>query len=106
LKTGNLIGEDTGSFLLKPDWQKADLLLRPAGARNSFMKAGGLRRADGRYVFRLTVDGKPYGNYPFEVKEGRIQFQGKQIREKTDPMIVIVDYLSGGRYSSWWIKRE
>jgi hypothetical protein len=106
LKTGNLIGEDTGSFLLKPDWQKADLLLRPAGDKTSFLKAGELLRVDGRYAFRLTVDGKPYGSYPFDVKTGRIQFQGKQIREKTDPMIMIVDYLSGGRYSSWWIKRE
>jgi hypothetical protein len=106
LKTGNLIGEDSGSFLLKPGWQKADLLLRPAGEKNSFLKAGELLRADGRYAFRLTVDGKPYGVYPFEVKGGRIQFQGKQIREKTDPTIMIVDYLSGGRYSSWWLKRE
>ena len=64
------------------------------------------KSADGRYAFRFSVDGKPYGTYPFEVKGGRIQLQGKQIREKTDPMIAIVDYLSGGRYTSWWIKRE
>jgi hypothetical protein len=106
-KTGNLVAEDSGSFLLKPSWQKADLLLHPAGGdKNSYLKAGELLRTDGRYAFRLTVDGKPYGVYPFEVKQGRIQFQGKQIREKTDPMIMIVDYLSGGRYSSGWIKRE
>lgn len=55
---------------------------------------------------RLTIDGKPYGEYPFAVKSGLIQFQGKQVRETTDPMVYIVDYLSGGRYSSWWIKRE
>lgn len=105
-KTGNVIGEDSGSFLLKPGWQKADLLLRPAGDQKSFLKARELLRADGRYAFRLTVDGNPYGVYPFEVKGGRIQFQGKQIREKTDPRVMIVDYLSGGRYSSWWLKRE
>jgi hypothetical protein len=107
LKDGKAIGEDSGSFRLEPRWQKADLLLRPAGGdRNSYLKAGELLRADGRYAFRLSMDGKPYGTYPFEVKGGRIQFQGKQIREKTDPMTVIVDYLSGGRYTSWWIKRE
>ena len=107
LKTGNLVAEDSGKFLLKPGWQKADLLLHPAAAdKNTYLKAGELLRVDGRYAVRLTVDGKPYGNYPFEIKTGRIQFQGKQIREKTDPMVMIVDYLSGGRYSSWWIKRE
>ena len=107
LKDGKVIGEDSGTFRLEPRWRKADLLLHPAaGDKNSYLKAGELLRADGRYAFRLTMDGKPYGTYPFEVKAGRIQFQGKQIREKTDPMIVIVDYLSGGRYSSWWIKRE
>lgn len=52
------------------------------------------------------MDDKLYGEYPFVVKSGRIQFQGKQVRETTDPMVYIVDYLSGGRYSSWWIKRE
>lgn len=46
---------------------------------------------------RLTIDGKPYGEYPFAVKSGLIQFQGKQVRETTDPMVYIVDYLSGGR---------
>jgi len=107
LKNGNLIAEDSGSFLLAPRWQKADLLLHPAAAdKNTYLKAGELLRTDGRYAFRLKVDGKPYGVYPFEIREGRIQFQGKQIREKTDPMVMIVDYLSGGRYSSWWIKRE
>jgi hypothetical protein len=107
LKDGSVLGEDSGSFRLEPRWQKADLLLHPAnGDKNSYLKAADLLRADGRYTFRLTVDGKPYGSYPFEVKGGRIQFQGKQIREQTDPAIMIVDYLSGGRYSSWWIKRE
>jgi len=47
----------------------------------------------------------PYGEYPFVVKGGRIELQGSQVREKTDPMVYITDYLSGGRYTSWWIKR-
>jgi hypothetical protein len=54
----------------------------------------------------LTINNKLYGTYPFVVKGGRIELQGKQVREKTDPMIYIVDYLSGGRYTSWWIKRD
>lgn len=106
LKDGKAIAEDSGNFRLEPRWQKADLLLHHPGNKAAYFKAGELLRADGRYAFRFSVDGKPYGTYPFEVKGGRIQLQGKQIREKTDPMIAIVDYLSGGRYTSWWIKRE
>jgi hypothetical protein len=55
---------------------------------------------------RLTIDNKRYGEYPFVVKGNRIELQGKQIREKTDPTVQIVDDLSGGRYTSWWIKRQ
>ena len=106
LKDGKVIAEDSGNFRLEPRWQKADLLIHYPGNKAAYFKAGELLRADGRYAFRFSVDGKPYGTYPFEVKGGRIQLQGKQIREKTDPIIAIVDYLSGGRYTSWWIKRE
>ncbi|HKO59949.1 MAG TPA: hypothetical protein VJV03_02215 [Pyrinomonadaceae bacterium] len=107
LKDGKVVGEDSGAYKLEPRWQKADMLLRPAGAdKNTYLRAGDFLKTDGRYAFRLTLDGKPYGTYPFEVKGGRIQLQGRQIREKTDPMIAIVDYLSGGRYTSWWIKKE
>jgi len=107
LKDGKVIGEDSGTFNLEPRWLEAKLNFRPAGGdRNSYLKAGDLLREDGKYAVRLTIDGKPYGTYPFVVKNGRIEFQGRQVRAGTDPMLYIVDYLSGGRYSSWWIKRE
>ncbi len=107
LKDGKAIGEDVGSLKLAPRWVELKLNFRPAGGdKNSFLKAEELLREDGRYSVRLSVDGRPYGDYPFTVKGNRIQFQGRQIRENTDPMTFIVDYLSGGRYTSWWIKRE
>jgi hypothetical protein len=85
----------------------ADFYLSPEGGdKNNYLKAAELLREDGRYSIRLSIDGKLYGEYPFTVKEGKIQLQGKQIREKTDGMFYIVDYLSGGRYTSWWITRE
>lgn len=106
-RDGKVIAEDSGSFRLEPRWQKADLLLRAVGGdKNSYLKAGTVLASDGPYAFRLTVNGKPYGNYPFEVKGGRIQFQGKQLLEKTDPLVAIVERLSGGRYNSWWVKRQ
>ncbi|HEX6649570.1 MAG TPA: hypothetical protein VF075_08520 [Pyrinomonadaceae bacterium] len=106
-RDGRVVAADTGSLRLEPRWLKAQLNFHPAGGdANAYFRAGDLLREDGRYSIRLTIDNKPYGEYPFVVKSGRIELQGRQIRESTDPMIYIVDYLSGGRYTSWWIKRQ
>ncbi len=106
-RDGHVLAADTGSLRLEPRWLKAQLNFHPAGGdTNTYFRAGDLLREDGRYSIRLTIDKKPYGEYPFVVKSGRIELQGKQIRESTDPMVYIVDYLSGGRYTSWWIKRQ
>ena len=106
LKDGKALGEDAGTLRLEPRWLELKLYFHSPGDKNTYLKAADLLQEDGKYSVRLTIDGKPYGDYPFTVKGGRIQFQGKQVRENTDPMTYIVDYLSGGRYSSWWIKRE
>ena len=106
LKDGKSLGEDAGTLRMEPRQLELKVLFHHADDKNAYMKAEELLREDGKYTVRLNIDGKPYGNYPFTVKSGRIQFQGKQIRENTDPMTYIVDYLSGGRHSSWWVKRE
>lgn len=107
IKDGKVIGQDAATLNLQPRWLQVDFLFQPPGSeKGSYLRAADLLGEDGRYAFRLAIDGKPYGEYPFVVKGGRIQFQGKQIREGTDPMLYIVDYLSGGRYTSWWIRRE
>lgn len=106
-RDGRVLASHTGSLRLEPRWLKADLYFTPTGGdQNAYLKAGDLLREDGRYSVRLMLNNKQYGEYPFVVKGGRIELQGKQIRENTDPMSYIVDYLSGGRYTSWWIKRQ
>ena len=106
-RDGRVLAADNGTLRLEPRWLKADLYFKPSGGdANAYFKAGDLLREDGRYNVRLTINNKLYGTYPFVVKGGRIELQGKQIRENTDSMVYIVDYLSGGRYTSWWIKRE
>lgn len=106
-RNARVLAAYAGTLRLEPRWLKADLDFRPSGGdQNTYFKAGDLLREDGSYSVRLTINNKLYGEYPFVVKAGRIELQGKQIREKTDPMVYIVDYLSGGRYTSWWIKRE
>lgn len=103
---GRVVAEDAGTLRLEPRWLSAQLYFRPPGDRNSYTKAGEVLKDDGAYRIRLTVDGKLYGEYPFTVKGGRIQFQGRQLREGTDPMDAIVETISGGKYSSWWLRRE
>jgi len=106
-RDGRVVAADSGSLRLEPRWSKLSLNFKPAGGEpNAYFKGGDLLREDGRYSIRLAIDNKPYGEYPFVVKGGRIELQGKQIREKTDPMVYITDYLSGGRYTSWWIERK
>jgi hypothetical protein len=107
LRDNKVIGEAVDQLRLEPRWQQADFFFAPPGGdKNSYLKASDLLSEDGRYSVRLSVDGTSYGDYSFVVKGGLIQLQGRQIKEGTNPMHQIVDYLSGGRYTSWWIKRE
>jgi len=105
-KDGQVIADDAGTLRLEPRWLTAGLYFRPTGGdRNAFFKAAEFLREDGAYRIRLTVDGRLYGEYPFAVKNGKIAFQGRQIRESTDPLDYITEHISGGRYSSWWLRR-
>ncbi len=107
VKDGKVLATDTATLRLEPHWLQLDLLFHPAGGdANTYFKAGEVLREDGAYKAQLTIDGKPFGTYPFTVQGGKIQLQGRQVRERTEPMTYIVDYLYGGRYTSWWIKRE
>jgi len=106
VRTGQVVAEETGTLRLEPRWLTATLNFRSAGDKNSFFKAGEILGEDGAYRIRLAIDGKPYGDYPFTIKGGRIELQGRQVREGTDPQDYITDHISGGRYTSWWLKRE
>ena len=105
-RTGQVLGEDAGTLRLEPRWLTATLNFRPGGDRSSFLKAAEVLGEDGAYRIRLVIDGKPHGEYPFMVKGGRIQHQGRQLRESTDPLDTITEHIAGGRYTSWWLRRE
>ena len=53
-----------------------------------------------------AAPGRPYGKYPFSVKGGRIQLQGNQVRGRANALGYISESISGGRYTSRWIRRE
>ena len=103
---GTVLGEDSGTLRLEPRWLRATLYFRPAGDKNAFLKAADVLDRDGAYRILLSVEGRARGEYPFSVKSGRIELRGRQLREKTEPMVYITDHISGGRYTSWWLARD
>lgn len=106
VRDGKVLGQDKGEFNLTPQWAQADMYFQPAGGdANARLKAAEVLHEDGTYRVRFTLGGKPYGTYSFVVKNGAIQVQGRQ-DERTEPINRLVDYLYGGRYRSWWIKRD
>ncbi len=60
-----------------------------------------LLKRDGKYIVKVNVDGKLHGSYPFRVKNGKIEYQGRTERKGTDPMI----FIEGGR-DAWWLRRS
>jgi hypothetical protein len=105
-KDGKVLGEDSSALRMPVKWADLRILFHPGNDKNSFLKAGEVLQEDGTYSVRVTIDGKSYGKYPFIVKEGRIQIQGRQVREDKEAMNQIVDYIYGKSDGSRWIKRE
>jgi hypothetical protein len=102
-----VLGQDKGVLHPAPHWDQLDLFFQaPDGDQSGHLKANDVLREDGTYRVRFVLDGKPYGVYSFSVNGGKIQMQGRQLTEHTEPADRIVDYLYGGRYRSWWIKRD
>ena len=106
VRDGKVIGREQGELNAEPQWRQLDVLLHPAaGDASAYLQAKELLREDGAYRLLLEIDGKPFGTYEFTVAGGKIQLQGRQ-RDGSEPMTRIVDYLSGGRYRSWWLPRQ
>lgn len=105
-RDGKVLGRDKGELHADPEWKPLEVYFHAGdGDASPELKAADLLGEDGAYRIRFDMNGKPYGTYPFSVSGGKIQLQGRQL-ETTEPASRIVDYLSGGRYRSWWIPRS
>ena len=104
-KDSKVLGEDKGTLRLDPQWRQLDVYFQPGANASEKLKAADVLAQDGAYRVTLSIDGKPYGAYAFTVAGGRIDLQGLQM-EKTPAAQRIVDYLYGGKYRSWWIRRD
>jgi len=89
-------------------WTKQSFILNSSGRLNSKGEYFDTKEwdsskdkfADGNYTVTLEVSGKHHGTYKFSVKGGKIQYQGRQVRGKTEP----IRFIEGGR-TQFWVKR-
>lgn len=77
-KDKQVLAETDENYQLKlqPSWQSVDIPFRKPGASQtkdySEFKLSEIVANDGRYKFEMTINGKPYADYPFTVKNGRL----------------------------------
>jgi hypothetical protein len=81
--------------------------MRAKNSRREVEDGPALDRLDSGFSVRaLSRPRHALAHCEVDLHAGCIELQGNQIRANTDPMVYITDYLSGGRYTSWWIKRQ
>jgi len=66
-----------------------------------YFKAKDLLAMDGSYQLVMTIDGKRYGTWKFKVKDHKLQYTGRTVRGKADPLT----FVEGGR-DAWWYEKQ
>lgn len=87
-------------------WNRFTLSFNPVTEDGQLTNAGEFHaseilKTDGAYLVKLSLDGKPYGEYEFVIKGGQIQAQGRQVRDPASPLQQLEDI-----NNSWWLKRR
>lgn len=90
---------------LSAEWKRFTLSFNPVTEDGQLTNSGEFHaseilKTDGAYVVKLTLDGKPYGEYEFTIKGGQIQPQGRQIRDAANTLQSIEDV-----NNAWYLKR-
>jgi hypothetical protein len=115
-KDGKVLAGDWGddaAVILKPGWTAISLYLnrlkneRPENGSTEFPVAEVLKN-DGDYVVTLSLESKPYGEYPFKVSDGKILPQGNQDRPNSNPLMFIEapDQIIRSPGALYWLKRR
>lgn len=91
---------------LATEWKRFTLSFNPVNEEGQLTNAGEFHaseilKTDGAYVVKLTLDGKPYGEYEFVIKGGQIQAQGRQLRDANNPLQQLEDI-----NNVWYLKRK
>lgn len=68
---------------------------------NEYFKAKHLLATDGKYTLTVTMDGNLYGEWPFEVKGGKLQYKGRSDRATAEH----TRFVEGG-LDAWWYEKK
>jgi hypothetical protein len=102
MSDGKVLCIGTGNYRPRPNWIRYDFMgnfRHPENDAVYYTKE--LLGQDGAYEVRISINEEPYGTYPFEIKGGKIQYQGRAVRGETNPLI----FVEGGR-DAWWLRRK
>jgi len=92
------------SHSLSYEWNRLQFDLfapmkKTSGGR--YFKAKDLLAVDGLYKLIMSIDGKRYGTWTFKVKNHKLQYTGRTVRGKADPLT----FVEGGR-DAWWYEKQ
>lgn len=67
----------------------------------AYFKAKDLLAVDGAYTLTFKIDGAVYGVWKFNVAGGKLEYTGRTVRGKADPLT----FIEGGRDAFWYKKQ-
>ena len=92
------LSPDYGTATFGNKWMRKEFrLAKPEKNGGGPFSAEELLSKDGDYEIVVYRKKKAVETFSFAVKDGRIQYQGRQIRDKTDPL----DFIEGDRDAFW-----
>jgi hypothetical protein len=107
-KDGDLVctSRENTTYNLQPQWTRIAFdMVFPEGKEvphGTYFKAKDLLATDGAYTLTMKLDDQPYGTWKFAVKDGKLQYTGRTLRESADPLT----FIEGGRDAWWYAKQK
>ena len=93
------------NYTFKPDWVRYDFdTVFPEGKEvphGTYFKAKDLLAVDGAYTLTMALNDKPYGEWKFEIADGKLKYKGRTVRGKADALT----FIEGGR-DAWWFEKK
>ena len=89
---------------LTPEWIRFefDLIFPMQGTSGgAYFKAKDLLGKDGTYVLKISIDNKPYGEWPLSISGGKFDYTGRTVRGQASSLT----FVEGGRDAFWYKKK-
>jgi hypothetical protein len=86
------------------EWNRFEFkLINPPGhpSGEEFTRATHLLEMDGSYTLTAKIDGQLYGVWKFNVKGGKLEYAGRALQSKADPLTLIL-----GAPGTYWYEKN